>query len=190
MIIALGETIIATAKGVGHRITETESLVAVVASMALISALWWAYFGGDDEEAAEVLHDTPADQQAYRALIGYSLTHLLHVFGLVLIAAGLHDVMHDPGHLLDARIAVTMAAGVATYLCGEALFRATLGIGSVVPLLAGMLVAVATAPLGTQVSGLAELIALGAVVAAVVALTRTGEVEPPVTSAEGSAAPA
>ena len=194
VIIALGETIIATGKGAEHHLDEAKILIAVIASMVLISALWWAYFGGDEEEAAGVLDATPADQQAYRALISYSLTHLLHVFGLVLIAAGLHDVMHDPSHHLSTRIAVTMAAGVATYLVGEAAFRGSLGLGGMVPLLGGAVLALAVSPLGVHVSGLAELLALGVVCILTVIVARPARpadpADPAVTATDGSTAPA
>jgi len=197
VIIALGETVIAIGKGAEHHLGEAKILAAVIASMVLISALWWAYFGGDEEEAAGALDSTPEDQQAYRALISYSLTHVLHVFGLVLIAAGLHDVMHDPGHHLDTRMAVTMAAGVTTYLVGEATFRGSLGLGGIVPLLGGALLALVVSPLGVKVSGLVELLALSAVCILTVVVarparpaTQTGPAGPPVTTSDGSAAPA
>jgi low temperature requirement protein LtrA len=194
VIIALGETIIAIGKGAEHHLDDAEILIAVIASMVLISTLWWAYFGGDEEEAAGVLDATPTEQQAYRALISYSLTHLLHVFGLVLIAAGLHEVMHDPGHHLDTRIAVTMAAGVATYLVGEAAFRGSLGLGGTVPLLGGAALALLMSPLGVHVSGLVELLALAAVCILTVLVAKPSRpadpADPSVTAADGSTAPA
>ena len=194
VIIALGETVIATGKGAGEHITEAQTLTAVVAAMVLISALWWAYFGGDEEQAADVLEASPLDRQAHVALISYSLTHLLHVFGLVLLAAGMHDVMHDPSHHLDTRIAATMAAGVATYLVGEAAFRGSLGLGSTVPLLAGAAVALLVSPLGVHVSGLAELLALAAVCTLTVIVARPARprdaTHRAVTETDGSTAPA
>jgi low temperature requirement protein LtrA len=172
VIIALGETIIATGKGAGDRLGDVEVLAAVVAAMALISGLWWAYFGGDEQRAVEALNHSPLDRQTRIALMSYSLTHLLHVFGLVLIAAGLHDVMADPLHRLGTRMAVTMAAGVATYLLGESAFRASLRLGSILPLLAGGVGAVAVSVVGRQVSSLAELTALAVLVALTVVVSR------------------
>ncbi|MEP6667051.1 MAG: low temperature requirement protein A [Nocardioidaceae bacterium] len=77
VIIALGETIIATGKGTQGHLGQASTVAAVLAAMALVSALWWAYFGGDEEQALGALNATPAERRTRVALRSYSLSHLL-----------------------------------------------------------------------------------------------------------------
>ena len=145
IIIALGETIVATGwvggpadRGVGARSCCCHGAVA---------ATW---------RGSEAPARTGPSSRPQALAIGM-------VAGLVLVAAGLHEVVHHPGHHLTARFAVTMAAGVGVYLLGEAMFRHRLGVGPVGLLTITALACLATVPLGTAVSGLAQLAGLAAV---------------------------
>ena len=168
IIIALGETIVATGAGAQGHVTHASVLVAVLLSMALVAAMWWVYFGGDDQRGAEALAASSPERMASDALWAYALGHLVMIAGLVLVAAGLHEVVHRPLHQLSARYAVTMAAGGAVYLLGVVMFHRRLGLGAEALLAAGGLICLATVPLGTAVSGLAELGGLVAVLVGVV----------------------
>jgi low temperature requirement protein LtrA len=48
IIIALGETVVAVGAGAQDRLHSFPVVVAVLLSLALLSAVWWLYFGGDD----------------------------------------------------------------------------------------------------------------------------------------------
>src|ERR1700760_987524 len=50
IIIALGETVVAVGAGAQDRLHSFPVVVAVLLSLALLSAVWWLYFGGDDDE--------------------------------------------------------------------------------------------------------------------------------------------
>ena len=167
IIIALGETVVATGVGAQGHLTEASVLVAAVLSLALIAAMWWVYFTGDDERALAALAAAPPERMPSDALWAYGLAHPVMIAGLVLVAAGLHEVVHAPGHHLSARYAVTMAAGVAVYLAGEAMFRRRLGGAPAALALAGGAACLVTVPLGTAASGLAQLAGLTLVLALV-----------------------
>ena len=170
------------ATGVGAQdahLTETAVLLAVLLSMALIAAMWWVYFTGDEERGLAGLEASPPERMASDALWAYALAHLVMIAGLVLVAAGLHEVVHGPGHHLSARFAVTMAAGVTVYLVGEAMFRRRLGAGPVTLLLAGGAACLVTVPLGTSVSGLAQLAGLSALLIALLLARHRAEVPAP-----------
>ncbi len=145
VIIALGETIIQVGQGSARRLMEPPVGAAFVAGLSLIIALWWVYFGtGDDARGAHAFSLTPDDGRAILGARAYSAAHLLHIFGLVLCAAGLNAAIHHPVEPLGIALAVTTSAGVALFLMGQAVFRATLGLGSYRPhLVAGGLVLVA-----------------------------------------------
>lgn len=85
------------------------------------------------------------------------------VAGLVLIAAGLHQAVHDPTHHVDARAAFTMSAGVAAYLLGNVLYLARLGIGGRRWFSVTAVLAVLVAPVGVLVTGTALVGALALV---------------------------
>ncbi len=178
IIIALGETVIATGLGAGGHIDKAQILAAVLISMALIAGLWWLYFGADDARASHAFASIAPERMAHEAIQAYFIAHLLHIAGLVLLAAGLHLVVHAPGHQLGARMALTMAAGCSTYLAGEVLFRARLGLGAVLPLAVGSVALLATTTAGIWATGLVQLGAMTVVVAAVVGASALAERQP------------
>jgi low temperature requirement protein LtrA len=136
VIIALGEIVVATGAGAQHRLDDGWVLLAVVLSVALLGALWWVYFGGDDAIAAERLAAATDDELTGHAFWAYSMAHLVHVLGLVLVAAGLHEVVAGPTHDLPAEPALTLGLGTAVFLLAELGFRARLGFGRRLPLVA------------------------------------------------------
>src|SRR6476620_9161784 len=165
VIIALGETIIATGVSAQGRLDRPAVLAGVLLSMALVSALWWVFFAvGDDEEGVRALEQLPPEQMTRRALWAYSIGVLVIIAGLVLVAAGLHEALHDPTHHLTTVVAATFAAGVATTVLGVLLYVRLLGLDRGAALVAGALVAMLTVPLGLALSALAQLAGLVVVV--------------------------
>jgi low temperature requirement protein LtrA len=131
--------------------------VAVVLAMAFVSALWWVYFGGDDEAGAAALAIALEDQRVDASAWAFAGAHIVHVAGLVLVAAGLEEVIVAPTHELGVRIAVTMAAGCATFLGAQALYLRLLRIPGSAPLFAGAVLALAVAVIGPAVNAVTEL---------------------------------
>ncbi len=175
VIIALGETIIATGVSVQGSLTRPVVLAAFVLSMVLISALWWVYYGvGDDERGLALLESAPPEQRTRLCMRAYSLTHLLHIAGLVLLAAALHQIVRDPLHHLGWAMAVTGSVGVATFLVGQASFRSVLEVGPVTALLGAAALALVVGPLGDLVGGLVQLLALAVLVCGTVAALQRG----------------
>ncbi len=158
IIIALGETIVAVGGSAAGRISEAEVLIALVVAMALITTLWWIYFGlGDDERGLHLVEDAAIEQQTSLALRVYSGWHLLHIVGLVLISVALHDILLAPVHPMSWVRALELSVGIASFLLAQALFRRTLQIDTGRFHAATGLLLLAMAPLGFLVSGLAQL---------------------------------
>ena len=65
----------------------------VVLGFALCAALWWTYFGGDDELGEKALTAAAPDRRVRLAILAYSYVHLGMLMGIVAIAAGLHDAI-------------------------------------------------------------------------------------------------
>jgi low temperature requirement protein LtrA len=180
IIIALGETVVATGAGAQGRLEHGPVLLAVLLSMVLLAALWWVYFGGADQRGAEALAGAPAARRSDLAFWGYSVGHLIHVLGLVLVAAGLHDVIIAPTYHLAVRPASSLACGAAIFLLAEAWFRRFLDIGSRSALVVGAAACVVVAAVGHHLEGVVELELLATLLIAVlVAQPRTGEPAPP-----------
>ncbi|HEY7858184.1 MAG TPA: low temperature requirement protein A [Candidatus Nanopelagicales bacterium] len=170
VIIALGETVVAIGAGAQGELTRGWVLLAFVLAMVLICALWWVYYAvGDDELGREVVMATPEQGRGSLALVAYSYIGLLHISGLVLVAVGLHFVVQDPVARLPWGTALTLSVGVASYLVGQAAFRARLRIGPTSPHLIASLAVLAVVPLGALVTGWLQL--LGCVLVALALAT-------------------
>jgi low temperature requirement protein LtrA len=130
LIIALGESVLAIGLSAQGHLTEADYLVAVLLSVVLLSLLWWVHFADDTSlgRVEEVVED-PRGMSGRTALIAFSLGYLVLVAGLILVAAGLHEAVHDPGGALGWQAACNMAAGAAIYLLGNVFYLAQLGIG-------------------------------------------------------------
>jgi low temperature requirement protein LtrA len=123
LIIALGESVIAVGVSAQGHVTEADSLLAVLLSMLLISLLWWVHFA-DEERSTEAIVEierTDPDRMVRVGLFAFSIAYLVLVSGVILVASGLHAVVHDPWGPLGWRAAWTMGVGVGVYLFGNSL---------------------------------------------------------------------
>jgi len=162
-----------------------ELLLVAVLGLALSAALWWVYFGGDDEEAEEaLLAMRPTKREFIATNAAYYWAHLLLLLGIVSDAAGLEEAIAHPFDRLDFAFALALAGGTALYLCGHALFRLFLGLRFKPWRGLAVVLALATIPLGTEASALAQL----AVLAAALGFCLVAEAIPTRAKAEGGPA--
>jgi low temperature requirement protein LtrA len=125
VIICLGESIVAVGVGAlgagADRELSGELVVAVALGLLITVAMWWTYFEGFAEAAAERLrrHRDPV----LAAADAYSYIHLVIVAGIITFAVGVKILARGsvaaplPG---PARLA--LCGGVALYLAGTAAF--------------------------------------------------------------------
>lgn len=122
VIIALGESIVAIGTGASQRTLDVRDVAVVVLSIVLIATFWWSYFYDENEEAEQVMLNATPERRCRYALVGYWYTHLAMIFGIILAAAGVREVVAD-----DTAYATTstwlLAAGTATYFAGDVIFR-------------------------------------------------------------------
>jgi low temperature requirement protein LtrA len=174
IIIALGETVVAVGVSTNGRLFQFDVLAAFLVAMVVITTLWWAYFGvGDDERGLHAVEAAAQESQTGLASRAYSLWHVLHIAGLILVAVALDDILRDPGESLSWSRAIALGAGAALFLLGQALFRRTLAIGSGRLHLAAAVATLALVPVGVFVTGFSQLaVSAGVLVAFVVLLQR------------------
>jgi low temperature requirement protein LtrA len=147
LLVALGESIVAI--GVGALDLNLPFLFAAVLGLILSAALWWIYFARDEEEArVHMLVRSNADQLR-QALGAYFYAFIPMLFGIILLATGIHSSI---GHLttrLDSAHAFAFGGGVGLYLLGTIIFRSAAGIAQDVYRYVAALLAVLTGFLGT-----------------------------------------
>jgi low temperature requirement protein LtrA len=171
VIIVFGESVVAIGAGAGTRVTGQLIAIALV-GLVLAYYLWWAYFGGDDEQAEHALAGVEDTRQRARiALVAYGYWHYFLLLGIIVLAAGLKRAMGNAFGPVPLPEALALGGGLALFLAGDLAFRRVLWIGRPWYRLACLLAALAAVPLGL-VYGAAELAVLA--VALVVLLSFEG----------------
>ncbi len=169
IIVALGESIVVIGAGtVGLELDPRLVLVALL-SLGLSASLWWIYFR-DEPVVEHALEGAAPDQRARLALIAFGYWHYGLILGIVGVAGGLKKAVGKPYDPLDAWIAVELATGVALFAACTVGFRLTLGLGRSRALLVAAAVALATIPIGTEVSATAQVGMLAAIVGMALAI--------------------
>jgi len=172
IIVALGESIVVIGAGaVGQEVGSGLVLVALLA-LGLSASLWWMYFR-DETAVEQAMQQAAPERRAGLALNAFGYWHYGLLLGIVGLAAGLKKTIGAPYDALETVIAFELAAGVALFVACDAGFRRALGIGRNRVKLVTALGALATIPLGTQISGAAQIPALATIVVAALVVEGT-----------------
>jgi low temperature requirement protein LtrA len=159
VIIALGESIVAIAVGIGDTPgpLSAPTIGTALIGLALSASLWWAYFQLDLQRAEHAL--AAATDQVRRTrmvLFGFFYAHVPILLGIITLSAGVKKAVAHPGDPLTGGAQIALAAGVAAVLLGSVAFRAALGLPGRLIRTATALTILATMPVG-RVSGVAQL---------------------------------
>jgi low temperature requirement protein LtrA len=131
IIVALGESIVATGVGVAHLPISWPIIAASVLGLVVAGALWWAYFDVTALITERALAAAEGERQIPLARGGYTFLHLPMVVGIILMALGLKKVLGyvggEDGHTVaDPIYGIPLAAlygGAALYLLGHIGFK-------------------------------------------------------------------
>jgi low temperature requirement protein LtrA len=123
VIIALGESIVAVGIGAAGIALGTGVVAAAVLGIAVIAALWWAYFDVFAVMAQRQLSERSGVARATLARDYYSYLHLPLIAGIVLFALGAKKTLEDVGEPLATVPAVALYGGLALYFLTHVAFR-------------------------------------------------------------------
>jgi low temperature requirement protein LtrA len=178
VIVAIGESVVVIGIGAAGLPVDLPLVLVAITSLALSACLWWTYFGGGDDEAAERAMAGAHGARRYgQAINAFGYAHLLLLFGIIAIAAAQKKATGHAFDPLATEEAVALAGGLAVYLAGDALFRRSLAIGRVDLRLGVAVLALATIPLGTEGVALAQISVLVLLMTAMFALESRGPAE-------------
>jgi len=181
ILIVLGESLVSVglAAMASDPVINTPLIVGALAGLAASTAMWWAYFAGEDERAAHAHAQTKsARERADQGLLGFGLAHLIMIFGAIAIAAATKISLRDLLAPMSQFGSWLMAAGCALYLVGGALFRWALGYASPMPRLGGAVVSVLVMPAALFGSTAAALAMVAIVIGATIAAERITDQAP------------
>jgi low temperature requirement protein LtrA len=126
VIIALGESIVAFGVAAAGEAPTAEIIAAAVLGLAVIGALWWAYFDVFALLAARQLFETSGVTRARLARDYYSYLHMPMIAGIVLFALGLETITHDGREPLAVIPAVALGGGLSLYYFTHVVMRVRL----------------------------------------------------------------
>lgn len=169
MIIVLGESIVAIGVGAEGLALTASLLIVALLGLALAAGLWALYFSGDDRRAEAALAAAPSGRRPRLAINAFFYAHIPMLLGIVALAAGAKKAIAHASGTVAVEEALLVAGGITLFLLGDVLFRATLRISRGQLRAAAAAVALATIPLATSVSVIAQLAALVALLALVLA---------------------
>lgn len=123
IIVALGETVVAIGVGVSLEPVSWAIIASSALGIAVMAALWWAYFDVVAPVAEDVLHHQSDAERPKLARDSYSFLHYPMVAGIILLALGLKKVFENLGGPLKPLSLLALFGGASMYLLAHVAFR-------------------------------------------------------------------
>lgn len=116
LIIALGESLIVAATGVGSMEHVHDIYIVGGLAVGLTCLLWWSYFSWIREQMEEALAHTQGARQAAMARDAYSFLHFPAIGGIIAIAVAYEKIIMHPHDPLTAPVACCLGAGYILFV--------------------------------------------------------------------------
>jgi low temperature requirement protein LtrA len=123
VIIALGESIVAIGIGAAGGPLGPGVVAAAVLGIAVVAALWWAYFDVYAVMAQRALSEERGAARTRLARDYYTYLHLPMIAGIVLFALGLKKTLEHVGEPLNTVPAAALCGGLGLYFLTHVAFR-------------------------------------------------------------------
>ena len=176
IIVALGESIVATGIGIAQEPVSWPIIAGSVLALVVSAALWWSYFDVTALVAERVLAAAEGARQVALARNGWSFLHLPMVIGVIMLSLGLKKVLGyvagDDDHTLADPLyglpLVALYGGTALFLAAHVAFSWTVARVVKRERIAAVVLLVALIPLVGMLPALVTLTVLAAVLVALV----------------------
>jgi len=166
LLIAIGESVVAVGIGLGTAALPTGRILTALLGLALAGSLWWLYFNGDEERAAQAMEVAPEQRRPWLAVQAFGFIFLPVLGGIVVVAAGMKLAVVAYNEPAALSTALFLATGVAAYAIGLVLFRWLLHSGPITVRLAIAVLVLPTALVGIAITPLAQVAVVVAILVA------------------------
>src|SRR5437870_591606 len=166
LLIAIGESVVAVGIGLGTAALPTGRILTALLGLALAASLWWLYFNGDEERAAQAMELAPEERRPWLAVQAFGFIFLPILGGIVVVAAGMKLAAVAYNERAAPSTALFLATGVAAYAIGLVLFRWLLHSGPISVRLAFAILVLPTALVGIATTPLAQVALVVAILVA------------------------
>ena len=174
LLIAIGESIIATGIGLAGTPLDAKVVTAALLGFALSAALWWTHFDVDERLGVRAMRGATPRGALRIALGGYFYSYLILLFGIIATASGVRLSIAYFSEPDVPEGAILLASGVAIYLAGDAAYRLFVGVRPMWTRVIAAIVAALTVPIGIAIATGAQLVALLVIVAGVLIIESRG----------------
>jgi len=179
VIIALGESVVAIAIGIGDAPLTIPVIGTALIGLALSAALWWAYFHADLDRAEHaLLHTTDQVRRTRLVLFAFAYAHIPILIGIITLSAGVKKAVSHPADSLPLGPQLALSGGVALFLLGSAAFRFILSLPGALRRAATALLTLATIPAGALSAALQLTLLVALLTAAFALEMRTDHPQP------------
>ena len=121
VIIALGETVVATGAAAAEHELDALRLAALAAAFAVCCGLWWVYFVFSAPAIHRAIESSTARIEIIRPVLSYG--HLVLIAGIIGVAAAIGTTVRNPGKPLHTDVAALLFTGACVYLGAFAFTR-------------------------------------------------------------------
>ena len=169
IIIALGESIVATGVGAAGLPLDAPRIAAALLGMVVAAALWWSYFDWVIFISEARIREATGAERADLARDLFSYLHMPMVFGIVLFALGMKATLGHVEEPLGIIPAIGLCGGLALYMAAHVALRLRIGGGWGHGRPVATVVLLALIPVATVVPALVALALAAAVCATLIA---------------------
>ena len=161
VIIALGETVVATGAAAMEHQLDALTLATLAAAFAVCCALWWVYFAFSAPAIHSAIESASARIEVIRPVLSYG--HLVLVAGIVGIASAIGTAVRAPATPLHSDVAIMLFAGASVYLTTFAFTRWHMFHTLAIPRLVFAAICLGLIPIAPNIPAIASVAILAAV---------------------------
>jgi low temperature requirement protein LtrA len=120
VIIALGETLIVAASGLGDATYDTDAIATAILTVAVTGGLWWSYFGHVKHTFEHALAHASGSVRSMMARDTFSVLHFPMLCGIVAMSGATAEALAHPHEPLSLAVRLALGTGAVLFVVGAA----------------------------------------------------------------------